>query len=94
MTAKSFRLIDEFVREATSFSKDDIASVQKFANDIKNRGLFKERSVEDKARLEAEMKALADAWGESIQALEDLSKGGENDDDSGDDEPAPGQRQL
>ena len=36
VTAKSFRLIDEFVREATSFSKEDIASVQKFADDVKH----------------------------------------------------------
>jgi hypothetical protein len=67
VTSKSFRLIDEIVREATSFSKDDIASFQKFADDTKSRGLFKERSAEDKARIEAETKALAEAWGERIK---------------------------
>lgn len=67
VTAKSFRLIDEIVREATSFSKDDIASLQKFATSVEKRGLFKERSAEDKARLEAEAKALGEAWGERIK---------------------------
>jgi hypothetical protein len=67
VTAKSFRLVDEIVREATSFSKEDIAAVQKFADDTKKKGLFKERSAEDKARLEAAAKALGEAWGERVK---------------------------
>ena len=68
VTGKSFRLIDEIVREATSFSKEDIAAVQKFADDAKQKGLFKERGAEDKARMEAAAKALADSWGERIKS--------------------------
>ena len=67
VTAKSFRLIDEIVREATSFSKEDIAAAQKFGKDVENKGLFKERSAEDKARLEAAAKALGESWGERIK---------------------------
>lgn len=101
VTAKSFRLIDEFVREATSFSKDDIASVQKFADDAEQKGLFKERSAEDKARLEAEMQTLGESWRDrvmasltpetreglerSIAAIQELSKDKGGDNDNGDD---------
>ena len=67
VTAKSFRLIDEIVREATSFSKEDVTAVQKFADDAKQKGLFKERTAEDKARMEAAGKAVAKAWGERIK---------------------------
>jgi hypothetical protein len=67
VTAKSFRLIDEIVREATSFSKEDVTAVQKFADDAKQKGLFKERTAEDKARMEAAGRALAEAWGERIK---------------------------
>jgi hypothetical protein len=67
VTAKSFGLMDEIVRGVTSFSKDDIASVQKFADDAEKKGLFKERSAEDKARAEAEMKALGETWMERIK---------------------------
>lgn len=99
VTAKSFRRMDEFVREATSFSKDDIASVQKFSNDVKQKGLLKERSAEEKARIEAETKALAEGWRErimgsltpetrqglerSIQSLQEFSKERQIDHDGG-----------
>jgi hypothetical protein len=67
VTAKSFGLLDEIVRGFTSFSKEDIASLQKFSDDAKKKGLFKERSAEDKARVEAEMKALGETWMERIK---------------------------
>jgi hypothetical protein len=67
VTAKSFRLIDEIVREATSFSKDDVGAMQKFATGAEAKGLFKERGDEEKARLETEGKALGEAWGERIK---------------------------
>lgn len=67
VTAKSFRLIDEIVREATSFTKDDIADVQKFKAESEKKGLFKERGAEDRARMEAAAKALGKSWGERIK---------------------------
>jgi hypothetical protein len=67
VTAKSFRLIDEIVREATSFTKDDIADMQKFKMESEKRGLFKERGAEDRARLEAAAKALGETWAERIK---------------------------
>ncbi len=110
VTAKSFRLIDEFLREATSFSKEDITSLQKFVDDAKARGLFGERSAEDKARLEAEMKTLAESWRDrvmasltpetrqglerSIDEIQKLNKEQQDNDGGDDDVPAPGQRQL
>jgi hypothetical protein len=109
VTAKSFGLMDEIVRGFTSFSKEDIASVQKFADDAEKKGLFKDRGAEDQARVEAEMKALGEAWMDrikgsltpetrdglerSLKDMEALNKGG-SDDDGVDDAPAPGQRQL
>ena len=67
VTAKSFRLVDEMVREATSFTTDDIAAAQKFKVDAEQKGLFKERGAEDKARLEAAAKALGESWFERIK---------------------------
>jgi hypothetical protein len=105
VTAKSFRLFDEFVREATSFSKEDIGSLQKFVDDTKKKGLFKERSPEDKARLEAEMKTLSESWVERVKAsltpetrdgldraikdMEALSKEMGKDDEDGGDDDTP-----
>jgi len=110
VTAKSFRLLDEIVREATSFTKDDVAAVHKLTTDAERKGLFKDRSPQDKARLQAAAKALGQSWGERVQgslppetceglerslkALEDLAGTKEKAIGGDNDLPAPQGRQL
>lgn len=67
--AKSFRLLDDAVRNATSFTAEDILSLQDFAEDLKQRGLSGEsRSIDQQRAFERETDALIEKWREILLA--------------------------
>jgi hypothetical protein len=62
--AKSFGLLYDAVRAVTSFTSQDVQSLQHFAEMSEKNGLFAKRSAEEEAQLKQETEALAEVWRE------------------------------
>ncbi len=59
---KSFGLLQETVRAATSLTRQDIQSLQTFAENAEKNGLFGTRTEEEQEQLKLETQALAQIW--------------------------------
>lgn len=66
--AKSFGMLHEVVRSATSLNRQDIEALARFKSETEENGLFPERSPEVEAELEAGAKALGEKWRERLMA--------------------------
>lgn len=61
---KTFGMLYETVRAATSLTGDDVRALQAFSEEAESKGLFEKRTPEQEKQLGDETQALADIWWE------------------------------